>query len=61
MASVILTILGLLVGIAVMAGSAYYLRKDKGDKDSVRIYGIFIAIGAVITIGMVIKIIVAGF
>jgi hypothetical protein len=59
MKSIIFTVCVLLVGVALIAGGAYYLMKEKGDKDSVKIYGTFIAIGAVITIGMVIKILVA--
>jgi hypothetical protein len=61
MKSLIFTIAGLLIGIALMAGGGYYLLKERGDKDSVKIYGTFIGIGAVITIGVIIKIIVAGF
>ncbi len=61
MNSLIFTIVGLLVGISLIGSGTYYLLKEKGDKDSLKIYGTFIAIGAVITIGVVIKIIVAGF
>lgn len=61
MKSIIFTIAGLLIGIALIAAGGYYLLKEKGDKDSVKIYGTFIVIGAVITIALVIKIIVAGF
>ncbi|HWQ77351.1 MAG TPA: hypothetical protein VN381_00975 [Anaerovoracaceae bacterium] len=58
MNSLIFTILGFLIGIALIAGGGYYFIKEKGDKDSVKIYGTFIAIGAIITIGMIIKTIV---
>jgi hypothetical protein len=61
MKSTIFTVFGLLFGIALIAGGGYYLLKEKGDKDSVKIYGTFVGIGAVITVGMIIKIIAAGF
>jgi len=61
MKSLIFTICGLLVGISLIVGGGYYLLKEKGDKDSIKIYGTFIGIGAIITIGLVIKIIIAGF
>ncbi|OPX92261.1 MAG: hypothetical protein A4E52_00026 [Pelotomaculum sp. PtaB.Bin013] len=61
MKSIIFTTAGLLVGIALIAGGRYYLLKEKDDKDSAKIYGTFVGIGALIVIGMVIKIIVAGF
>lgn len=57
MESMIVTLSGLIVGIALIAAGAYYLMKEKGDKESVKIYGTFIAIGAVITVALVIKII----
>jgi hypothetical protein len=57
----IFTILGLLIGIALIAAGAYYRIKEKGDQDSAKIYGAFIAVGVVITIGVIIKIILAGF
>lgn len=59
MKAMIFTSVGLLIGIALITGGVYYLLKEKGDKDSVKIYGTFVAVGAVITIGMVIKLIVA--
>jgi hypothetical protein len=61
MSSLFFTVLVLLVGIALIGGGGYYLIKEKNDKDSVKIYGTFIAIGVVVTIGMIIKIAVAGF
>lgn len=61
MKSLIFPIAGLVAGISLIAGGTYYLIKEKDDKGSVKIYGTFIAIGAVITIALVIKILVAGF
>lgn len=56
-----LTIAGLLIGISLVLGGGNYLLKERGDKDSVKVYGTFVGIGAAITIGMVTKIITAGF
>lgn len=61
MKSLILVSLGLLFGIALIATGIYYLIQEKDEKDSVKIYGTCIAVGAVITIGIVIKLILAGF
>lgn len=61
MKSLIFIIFGLLVGILLIGSGIYYLKKEKGDKDSVKIYGTFIAIGAVIAISIVIRTMVSGF
>lgn len=61
MKSLIFIIFGLLVGILLIGSGIYYLKKENGDKDSMKIYGTFIAVGAVITIGIVIKTTVSGF
>lgn len=61
MKSLIFSTAGLLIGISLLAGGGYYLLKEKGDKDSVKIFGAFVGIGVVITSGMIIKIIMAGF
>lgn len=55
------TIAGLLIGISLVLGGGNFLLKERGDKDSVKIYGTFFGIGAAITIGMITKIIRAGF
>ncbi len=39
-----------LVGICMLVAGLYYLRKERGDKDSVKIYGIISIIGAVLVI-----------
>ncbi len=61
MKSLIFIIFGLLVGILLIVSGVYYLRKESDDKDSVKIYGTFIAIGAIMTIGIAIKTIVSSF
>lgn len=61
MQSVIFAILGLLIGAALAGAGIYYRIKEKHDRDSAKIYGIFTLIGAVMVVGAGIKIIVAGF
>ena len=60
MQSIIMTILGLLVGVAIAGAGIFYLIKEKKDKDSVKIYRTISLIGAAITIGIVVKIAVVG-
>lgn len=61
MGGTVFTIIGLLIGAAIAGAGIYYLIKEKNDKDSKKIYGTFTRIGLAIVIGVVIKIIVAGF
>lgn len=61
MQSIIFTVIWLIVGVSLIGAGAYYLIKEKRDKDSVKIYGTFTGIGLVLTIGVIIKIIVTGF
>ncbi len=57
MSFMIFTTLVLLVGISLIVGCGYYLMREMNSRDSVRNYGSFIAVGMVITSGMIIKII----
>ncbi len=61
MKALIFMIVGLLAGLSLIGTGIYYLLKEKGDKESAKIYGTFTAIGAVITIGVVIKSMITGF
>lgn len=51
----IISIIILIIGLMICGGGLYYLRKEKGDKDSGKIYSAVAFIGAVIMIGAVIK------
>lgn len=51
----IFNIIGLVIGLAVLIAGVFYLVKEKNDKESVKIYGIISAVGAVIFIVMLIK------
>lgn len=49
-------IVGLLIGILIAIAGIYYLIKETDDKESRRIYGITTAVGAVIMVVMIVKI-----
>lgn len=51
----IITIIALLIGILIFGAGIYYLMKDKDDAESRKIYTITTIIGAVIVIGVIIK------
>lgn len=46
----VIGIVGIVIGIMVLAAGIYYLIKEKTDKESRKIYGIISAIGAVVVI-----------
>lgn len=54
------TVAGLLIGAMVLAAGIYYLAKSKGDRESQKIYGITSAVGLAIVVGLIIKVLVAG-
>lgn len=53
----IISIIGIVIGALVFAAGIYYLIKEKDDKESRKIYCIISAIGAIIAIAMVLKLI----
>lgn len=61
MTGTIFTIIGLLIGIAIATAGGIFLKKEWSDKESRKIYGIFLGIGMTIIVGVVIKILIAGF
>lgn len=61
MKDMIFAIVGLLIGIVIAIAGGMYLKKEWTDKESRRIYGVFLGLGVVIVIGVVIKISVVGF
>ena len=56
---IILGIIGLIIGIAIVCGALYYLIKERHDPQSKKIYGVMLAIGGVITIAMILKLILS--
>ena len=53
----IINMVGLVIGLLILGAGIYYLVKNKEDKESCKIYGITIGIGAVITIFMIVRMI----
>lgn len=50
-------IIGAIIGICVLCAGLYFLKKDKDDAESKKIYGITSAVGTVITVASVVAII----
>ena len=46
----IIKIIGMVIGLMITGAGLYYFIKEKNDKESRKIYGIFIAVGGVIFI-----------
>lgn len=51
----IFNIIALLVGLLIFGAGIYYLLKEKEDSESKKIYGVTIAVGVVIVMGILIK------
>ena len=47
------SVIGLLIGIAVLLAGLFYIKKKKNDPESRKIYMITAVIGAVITVFMI--------
>ena len=61
MSETIMTILGLIVGVFLTVAGIYYFVQNKDNRESKRVYSVITAIGLLILISMVVKIIVTGF
>lgn len=55
----IVSIVGIVIGILILGAGIFYLVKEKKDAESKKIYIITSVIGAVITAAMVIKLILS--
>jgi hypothetical protein len=55
----IITIIGLLIGLLILGGGIYYLNANKEDDESRKIYGITILVGVIITVVFVIKLVIS--
>lgn len=56
----IFNIIGLIIGIMILAAGIYYLVKEKEDKESKKIYSITSGIGAIIVISLILKMVFLG-
>lgn len=61
MSGIIFTVAALLAGVAILAGGLYYLLREKEDPESRKVYSIASAVGAIIVICIVVKIVALGF
>lgn len=52
-------IIGAVIGALILGISIFYLIKEKDDADSKKIYGIMGGVGAVLLIGMIVKIVLS--
>lgn len=53
----IISIIGMIIGVMVVAFGLYYLMKERHDKESFKIYGIISSIGGIVFVGMLVKLI----
>lgn len=53
----IFNIVALLIGLMILGAGIYYLMKEKEDKESRKIYGITILVGAVITVLILVRVV----
>lgn len=51
----LVTIIGLIIGLLVTIGASYYFIKDKHDPESRKICGIAAVIGSIVTVIMLLK------
>ena len=52
-----IAIIGIIIGVLVFGAGIYYLAKEKEDPESKKIYSIIAAVGALIVVGMVLKLV----
>ena len=53
-----IAIIGIIIGVLVFCAGIYYLIKEKEDPESKKIYSIIAAVGALIVVGMALKLVV---
>lgn len=56
----IVNIVGLVIGVMIIAAGIYYLVKERDDKESRKIYSITTGVGAAIILVLIIKIFIWG-
>lgn len=48
-------IIGLIIGLLILGAGLYYLVKEKNDSESKKIYGVISLAGALLSVGMIVK------
>lgn len=51
----VVNVIGIIIGILVLCAGIFYCIKEKGDKESLKIYAITAVIGAIIVVAFVLK------
>lgn len=54
------TVVGLAIGVMILGAGLYFFAKHKSDAESRKIYGITAAVGALIVLGLIIRVWIAG-
>lgn len=49
------SIIGIIIGVAVLGAGIYYLVKEKNDAESKKIYSVVSALGALLTLVMLLR------
>lgn len=52
----IIEIIVIMIGLMLFCGGAYYLTKEKDDREAKKVYAVTLLVGAVIILGTLIKI-----
>ena len=58
---IIISLVLLAIGVLVLTAGMYYLIKEREDQEARKIYRITQLVGAVLILGIVIKLLIAGF
>ncbi len=58
---IIISLVLLAIGVLVLTAGMYYLIKEREDQEARKIYWITQLVGAVLILGIVIKLLIAGF
>lgn len=60
MSGTIFTIVILIIGALILGAGLYYLVREKNDPESKKIYSVITLVGAVMVLGTILKLVVAG-
>lgn len=51
----VVNVIGIIIGILILCAGIFYSIKEKGDKESLKIYAITAVIGAIVIVAFVVK------
>jgi ABC-type transporter Mla maintaining outer membrane lipid asymmetry permease subunit MlaE len=51
----VINVIGIIIGILILFAGIFYGIKEKGDKESLKIYAITAVIGAIVVVAFVVK------